>query len=99
MGSNSTDSFDKSGSDQNTSNQPDHSECLKLLHLVLDDEATPAQREYFEKHVCNCMPYYEIYNVDKAIKSMVKETCCGKNAPADLAAHIKAQLFQSRDNG
>ncbi|HNP18969.1 MAG TPA: anti-sigma factor [Fulvivirga sp.] len=97
MESNSTDSFDKSGSDKNASSQPDHSKCLKLLHLVLDDEATPEEKEYFEKHVCNCMPYYEIYHVDKAIKTLVKKSCCGENVPQDLAAEIKAKLFQRAD--
>jgi anti-sigma factor (TIGR02949 family) len=96
MESNSTDS-ENSRSDKNTSNQPDHSECLKILHLVLDDEATPQERDYFDKHVCNCMPYFEIYNVDMAIKSLVKNKCCGKNVPSNLASEIKAKLFQGTD--
>jgi anti-sigma factor (TIGR02949 family) len=94
MKSSSTDSKDKSGSDKKNQKQPDHTKCLKLLHLVLDDEATPEEKEYFEKHVCNCMPYYEIYNVDLAIKSLVKKSCCGENVPSGLAAEIKAKLFQ-----
>ncbi|MTI38754.1 anti-sigma factor [Fulvivirga lutimaris] len=97
MESNSTGSLNTGGSDKKDSNQPDHSECLKLLHLVLDDEATAEQKDYFDKHVCNCMPYYEIYHVDKAIKSLVKNTCCGKNVPADLADAIKEQIFRGTD--
>ncbi len=91
MDSNSTDSFDKSES------QPDHNECIKLLQLVLDDEATANERNIFEKHVCNCMPYFEIYEVDKAIKTLVKKNCCGKEIPEDLTAAIKAKVFQKAD--
>jgi hypothetical protein len=97
MESNSTDSLDNTEPEKKGSNQPDHNECLKLLHLVLDDEATLEQKDYFDKHVCNCMPYYEIYHVDKAIKSLVKDTCCGKNVPSDLADAIREQLFRGAD--
>ena len=92
MSSNSTNSLDKRGSDQ-----PDHSECMQLLQLVLDNEATDQQRETFEKHVCNCMPYFEINQVDNTIKSLVKKTCCGKNTPTDLADEIRAKLFLKAD--
>lgn len=93
MDSNSTNSLNNGGAP----NQPDHKECLKLLQLVLDNEATDDEKVTFEKHVCNCMPYFEIYEVDKAIKSLVKESCCGKNTPKDLAATIKAKIFQKTD--
>ncbi len=97
MESNSTDSLDNSGPMKKGSSQPGHSECLELLHLVLDGEASAEQKDFFDKHVCNCMPYYEIYHVDKAIKSLVKNTCCGKNVPSDLADAIKEQLFRGAD--
>ncbi|QSE97815.1 zf-HC2 domain-containing protein [Fulvivirga lutea] len=89
--------MDSNPTEKSSTNQPDHSECMKLLQLVLDDEATPTEREVFEKHVCNCMPYFEIYQVDKAIKSLVKKTCCGKDMPTDLANEIRAKLFQKAD--
>lgn len=85
--------MDSNSTDKGGSGQLDHGECMKLLQLVLDNEATEEQREVFENHVCNCMPYFEIYQVDKAIKSLVKKSCCGKDMPNDLAQEIKAKLF------
>lgn len=93
MDSNFTDSVNS----DKPNGQPDHSECMKLLQLVLDNEATDEQKTTFENHVCNCMPYFEIYEVDKAIKSLVKESCCGKNMPKDLAESIKAKIFKKTD--
>lgn len=88
MDSNSTDS---------SQDQPDHTECMKLLQLVLDNEASAEERKTFETQVCNCMPYFEIYQVDKTIKSLVKKTCCGGNTPSDLADEIRAKLFLKAD--
>lgn len=92
MDSKSIDPSEKDGA-----KQLDHSECLKLLQLVLDNEASDKQKEMFDKHVCNCMPYFEIYKVDQTIKSLVKKTCCGNNTPADLANEIRLKLFQKAD--
>lgn len=80
------------------SGQPDHDECIKLLQLVLDNEATQQEKHTFEQHVCNCMPYFQIYEVDKMIKSMVKEACCDTNAPSDLAHAIKSRILQEADS-
>ncbi len=66
--------------------------CLEILNLVLDDEASPEQREYFKKHLQNCMPYYEIFSVDKLIKEMVRNKCNCHPVPEDLVDSIKSKL-------
>lgn len=66
--------------------------CLEILNLVLDDEASPEQREYFKKHLQHCMPYYEIFSVDKLIKEMVKNKCNCHPVPEDLVDSIKSKI-------
>ena len=73
----------------------DHQECMRILSLVLDEEATPEQREYYNKHLKDCMPYYEIYNLDLAIKDLIKKNCAGQPVPSDLAQSIRAKIFAS----
>lgn len=72
--------------------KPDHKTCLEILNLVMDGEATPEQEEMFVKHIQTCMPYYEIYHLDKTIKEMLKSRCCGKDVPGDLLDAIKSRV-------
>lgn len=97
MGLSSTDSFDESPLKNSKEVQPDHNECLKILNLVLDEEAGPHEHEYFKKHIENCMPYYEIYNVDKAIKELIRQKCYDKEVPGDLVEQIKSKVFQGAE--
>ena len=66
--------------------------CMEMLQLILDDQVTPEQREYFVAHMANCMPCFETYQVDMAIKHLLKNRCCGGDAPKDLIVQIKAQI-------
>ncbi|UII28820.1 anti-sigma factor [Fulvivirga maritima] len=97
MSLSSTNSFENSPVEKPTEGTPDHSECLKVLNLVLDQEATDEEQAYFKQHIENCMPYYEIYNVDKAIKSMIKDKCLNQKTPSDLVESIKSKIYQQAD--
>jgi len=78
-------------------NKPDHSECLKILNSVLDEEATDEERAYFKQHLQNCMPYYEIYNLDLKIKELIQKNCCNKEVPQDLVKSIREKILQQAD--
>jgi mycothiol system anti-sigma-R factor len=67
--------------------------CLEMLHYILDGEATSEQKEYFRSHMDGCMPCFKAYNLDMAIKELLK-TRCGECAPADLVEKIKVQIGQ-----
>lgn len=77
---------------QQQEEKPDHKTCLEILNAVMDGEATPEQEEMFVKHIQTCMPYYEIYNLDKTIKELLKSRCCGKDVPNDLLDAIKSRV-------
>jgi mycothiol system anti-sigma-R factor len=69
--------------------------CMEMLQLVLDGEVTPEQRQYFLAHMDHCMPCFKSYQVDIAIKQLLKDRCCGEPAPGDLILQIKEKIIQS----
>jgi len=70
--------------------------CMEMLQFILDGEATAEQREYFKTHMDHCMPCFKSYELDMAIKELLKNKCCGGEAPNDLIAQIKSQISQNR---
>ena len=70
------------------------SNCLEMLQVILDGEASEAQKEYFKQHMDICLPCFKGYELDMAIKQLVKSKCCGGDAPADLIEHIRITISQ-----
>ncbi len=95
MSHTSTDSQDQGSSKKPELEKPDHTECLRILNLVLDGEANDEQRAIFKTHLQNCMPYYEIYNVDQAIRQMLKKNCKDKQLSAEMKEEIKSRIFKA----
>jgi mycothiol system anti-sigma-R factor len=68
--------------------------CLEMLQVILDGEATDDQKDYFKRHMDMCLPCFKGYELDMAIKQLVKSKCCGGDAPADLVEHIRVTISQ-----
>ena len=68
--------------------------CLEMLQVILDGEATDDQKEYFKQHMDICLPCFKGYELDMAIKQLVKSKCCGDGAPKDLIEHIRITISQ-----
>ena len=66
--------------------------CLQMLQLILDGEATPEQKSFFNSHMDECMPCYKSYHLDMAIKELIKSKCCGSQVPEDLVERIKSKV-------
>ena len=67
-------------------------ECMQMLQLILDGEATAEQKEHFIKHhLEECMPSYKNYHLEIKLKELLKSTCTG-GCPSELADTIKNQL-------
>lgn len=92
-----TDSTESSKNHRSNANSPDHNKCIQILNLVLDDEATDEEYQYFKNHVQNCMPYYEIYNIDLKIKELIRKNCAQKEVPQDLIESIKSKILQDSE--
>jgi len=64
---------------------------MEMLQLVLDGEVTPEQRAYFLNHMDQCASCFKAYDVDMAIKQLLKDRCCGE-CPGDLINQIRTQI-------
>jgi mycothiol system anti-sigma-R factor len=68
--------------------------CMQMLQIILDEQATELQREYFKVHMDKCLPCFKTYNVDATIKELLKSKCCGGEAPQDLVDGIRQKISQ-----
>lgn len=66
--------------------------CMDMMQLVLDGEASPEQIDFFRNHVQQCTTCANNYSVDATIQHLVKSTCCGGQPPQELIEKIRAQL-------
>lgn len=69
--------------------------CMQMLQLILDGEATQDQKEYFKNHMDVCMPCFKSYSLDSAIKELLKSRCCNDPVPPGLVDEIKMQINQN----
>lgn len=69
--------------------------CMEMLQVIIDGEASDEQQEYFKNHMDRCMPCFKSYDLDMAIKTLLKTKCCGGDAPTDLVDQIKIQISQN----
>lgn len=95
MSETSTDSMDQASFPP--LQKPDHQECLRILNLVLDGEASEQEHKIFSEHLENCMPYFEIYNIDRKIRDMVRENCCDKKLTEEVKQQIRERVFNLID--
>lgn len=69
--------------------------CLEMLQLIIDGGATPEQHANFRSHMEACMPCYQTYELEVALKTLLKSKCGGNGAPPDLVEKIKTQISQN----
>lgn len=68
-------------------------ECMEMLQLIVDGEASQDQKEHFLKHhLEECMPCYKNYHLEVAIRQLLKNKCTGQ-APQELIDSIKAKVI------
>ena len=85
-----------SNSDQNQLKQDcaDKRNCLEMLQLILDGEASPEQKANFKLHIDECMPCFQHYHFDQTIKELLKIKC-NSQAPIDLIESIKSKIKEN----
>ncbi|MFT6852195.1 MAG: mycothiol system anti-sigma-R factor [Cyclobacteriaceae bacterium] len=79
----------ESTSGQNCS---EFSKCMEILHLMLDNEASPQQTTYVSEHIHECMLCFEQYEVEKQIRELIKKKLANVSVPQGLADEIKAKI-------
>lgn len=73
----------------------DHAKCMEILQLMLDGEASESEKEYYQTHVEKCMPCYKEYNLESAIRKILKTNLEKKEVPADLINCIKSKIRET----
>jgi anti-sigma factor (TIGR02949 family) len=70
-------------------------ECLEMLQMILDGEATSQQKdEFLKEHLEQCMPCYKNYHLEVAIRELLK-TKCTSHAPQELIDDIRNKVIQN----
>lgn len=69
--------------------------CMEILQLLIDGEANNEQESYFRKHIETCMPCYQYYNLEKAIKEILQTKIERKPVPQDLVNTIKLKIKET----
>ena len=70
----------------------DYDKCLRILNLILDNEATTKQEEYFYSHIENCKVCFAHFNIEKQIRQLIKSKLCNKSVPSALANEIRSKI-------
>lgn len=83
--------LDQSHSQRNCSDKKD---CMEMLQLIIDGEASPTQKAHFREHLDQCMPCYRHYHLEMAIRELLKVKC-NHEAPPELVESIKMKISQN----
>ncbi len=74
----------------------DCSEALLRIYEFLDGEMGPEECQKIQAHLDACGPCLKQYNVDQALKAMVKRSCACEEAPVELRTTILHRLTMIR---
>jgi anti-sigma factor (TIGR02949 family) len=65
---------------------------ITKLDLVLDGESTKEDIEYLQKHINQCAPCYDHYNLEKSIKEVIKHKIAQRPVPSCLIDNIRNNI-------
>jgi mycothiol system anti-sigma-R factor len=71
------------------------SDCSEVLHRVyeyLDGEMTRDDTVKIKQHLDECGPCLQEYDLDQALKALVKRSCACEEAPSELRTQIMARI-------
>lgn len=71
----------------------DFEKCLKILNLMLDNEATVDQEAFFNSHIEKCMVCFAHYNIEKQLRQLIKTKVNHKAIPQELASEIRDRII------
>ncbi len=69
-----------------------HVQCMKVIQMILDGEASEDEKEHFRQNMEKCMPCIKTYHLEKCIKDSLQNKVERRPCPERLVAAIKAQL-------
>jgi len=72
-----------------------HGDCSEVLHRIyeyLDGEMTEGDTHKIAEHLHECGPCLKQYDLDQALKALVKRSCQCESAPVELRTQIMARI-------
>lgn len=77
----------------------EHADCSEVLHRVyeyLDGEMTEGDTHKIAQHLHECGPCLKQYDLDQALKALVKRSCQCEEAPVELRTQIMTRITTIR---
>lgn len=71
----------------------DFDKCLKILNLMLDNEASGEEEVFFHAHIEKCMVCFAHYNVERQIRELLKTKLNKHPVPSALAIDIRKKIM------
>lgn len=75
---------------ENCSHQVD---CLKMIQLILDGEATEQQLAKLQINLESCQPCIRMYHLEKEVKELLTKRMEKRCCPDELVATIKSRIL------
>lgn len=66
--------------------------CLELVRLMLDDESTEDDNAYVLKHIDGCYRCYDNFDVENAIREVIKQKNNNIEIPQDIVNEIREKI-------
>ena len=72
----------------------DHrADCLKMIQLILDGEATDQQLARVKVNLESCKPCIEMYNLEREVKELLTKRMDKRCCPDQLVETIKSRIL------
>lgn len=66
--------------------------CFELLQLIVDGEASPEQKLFFDTHIDDCVECLDCYKQDLSLRQTLREKVSKKQVPQDLVDCIRDKI-------
>jgi mycothiol system anti-sigma-R factor len=74
----------------------DCSDALSHVYDYLDGEVEDNRRRAIARHLDECPPCREQFDLEQVVKSLVHRCCCSERAPETLRVRIVARISEVR---
>ncbi len=75
---------------ENCSHQND---CLKMIQLILDGEATDQQLDRLQHNLESCQPCIRMYNLEKEVRELLTKRMEKRSCPNQLVETIREKIL------
>ena len=74
---------------------PEEQRCLQILEEILDKESTSEEEVKYYSHLDQCWTCFKNYNLETAIRELIKSKIDNKPVPEGLLEKIKFEIDKS----